>query len=109
MALMGKLYFYTKKGTEGGKWAFKTLGEPPYFLRDEDILIIYDEKDPDKEILWQGDISLRYDNTFSEHFEGIQIRSEQRGVDVKLWTEWFVEEYPAKLVKMGPRKDTKNV
>ncbi|MEX2145176.1 MAG: hypothetical protein WD712_02255 [Candidatus Spechtbacterales bacterium] len=75
-------------------WSYEGL----HVLENDDTLIIYDKQNPD-DIVWQGDISLREYDLFTEHAFGMWIHADQRGVDRETWAMWFFEEYPAKLMK----------
>lgn len=108
----GFLEFYSETGTEGGFWAFQderfifppndTFRHEQYsyeglhVLENGDRLTIYS---PDaKEVVWEGEISLKPYHIFTEDAFGVWIHADQEGVDRKTWAKWFFESYPAKLI-----------
>jgi len=108
-ALNGVAFFWSETGTEGGHWAFQDGQHPPlgqqfsyeglHVLHDGDYLTIYDKADPQK-IVWEGKIALDSLALFTETTtDGLWIHADQQGVDRKTWEKFFLEEYPAKLVK----------
>lgn len=114
MELVGFLHFWSETGTEGGHWAFqdKKFISPPsenwpyeswsyeglHILQNGDILIIYSKETP-TDIIWTGVIKLRTYPLFTESTAGMWIHADQEGVCRHTWTKWFLEEYPAKLIK----------
>ena len=117
--LEGVLFFWSETGTEGGHWAFqdKEFIFPPdanwpigrwsydglHVLKNGDKLIIYSKDDP-SQIVWSGEIELEQYCPFTESVRGMWIHSDQRGIDRKIWADWFIKEYPAKLEKAGPQQ-----
>lgn len=107
----GVLDFHFETGTEGGYWAFQdkrfiTKDESGnerwsysglHILHDGDHLIIYDKTNPER-MVWSGFIKHIEHPVFTEHIYGMWIHTDQQGVSRKVWAEWFLKEYPAKLV-----------
>ena len=118
MELKGVLHFWSETGTEGGRWAFQNekFISPPtsdwphekwsydglHVLEDNDELTIYLKEDPNK-IVWSGKIELIQHPLFTESVRGMWIHTDQKGVGREIWARWFIEEYPAKLIKFRPR------
>ncbi|MBU4421629.1 hypothetical protein L6259_03030 [Candidatus Parcubacteria bacterium] len=69
-------------------WSYEGLN----YLENGDILTIYSPNNP-KKIEWRGTISL-IRNT-SEPL----THTDQQGVEREKWTKYFLEKYPAQLIK----------
>ena len=118
MELRGVLHFWSETGTEGGHWAFQDekfifLPTPNWphkrwsyeglhVLEDGDILVIYSKEDP-AQVVWAGTIKLKAYEVFVESAFGMWIHADQEEIDRDTWSRWFIEEYPAKLIKFRPR------
>jgi hypothetical protein len=116
--LEGVCFFWSETGTEGGHWAFqdKKHIHPPdkeyptlrwdyeglWVLKDGDRLTIY-EKDGSGRIVWEGEIKLHNHPLFTESAGGMWIHADQEGIDRKIWSRWFHQEYPARLT-LGPNQ-----
>ncbi len=106
----GYCCFHSETGTEGGYWAFQDRryiknGQCSYaalhILQNGDHLTIYDKKDT-KKVLWEGVLDLKSFSLFTEHTaEGLWIHADQVGTVRKVWEEFFLDEYPATLIKMS--------
>ena len=117
MELKGVLDFWSETGTEGGHWAFqdeKYISPPTpewpherwsydglHVLDNGDILVIYSKDNPNQ-IVWSGEIELIQHEVFTESAYGMWIHTDQKGVDRDIWARWFMEGYPAMLVKSSP-------
>ncbi len=114
--LLGICHFFFETGTEGGHWAFQDKkhtqvidGEERWsyaglhILEDGDELTIYDKNDH-KKIIWSGIIHLKFYPVFTESAYNFWIHSDQFGVERNVWAKWFINEYPAKLVKAKNKK-----
>lgn len=75
-----------------GMWSYEGL----HILRDGDQLIIFDIADT-KKVVWEGKISLKEFNFFTEDAQGMWIHADQKDIDRKTWSKWFMNEYPAQL------------
>ena len=118
MELSGVLHFWSETGTEGGHWAFQNekFIFPPtpnwphekwsyaglHVLENGDELIIYSKEVPNQ-IVWSGRIELIQHPLFTESAHGMWIHTDQKGIDREIWARWFIEGYPAKLIKFRPR------
>ena len=116
MKLKGVLHFWSETGTEGGHWAFqdKNFIEPPtedwphekwsyeglHVLENGDQLTIF-SKDHGG-VVWSGVIRLKQHPLFTESARGMWIHTDQEGIDRNVWARWFMEGYPATLVKSSP-------
>lgn len=80
------------------RWSYDGL----HVLEDGDVLTIYSKEDPTK-IVWTGVINLKPCPLFTEDAYGMWIHTDQDGIDRNTWARWFMEERPAKLVKIRPR------
>ena len=116
--LEGVLHFWSETGTEGGYWAFqdKKFIYPPtpdwpherwsydgqHVLRNGDALVIYSKDEP-RRTIWSGEIELIQYPMFTESAHGMWIHTDQKGVGRDTWAKWFIEEYPALLVKAEPQ------
>ena len=77
------------------QWSYEGL----IHLDDGDRLTIYDKEDPAK-IVWDGEIKLIQHPLFTEHTScGMWIHADQDGVARDVWEKFFLEKYPAKLIK----------
>lgn len=76
--------------------------EGRHILKDGDHLTIYHPGSKDE--VWSGVIALQHHPVFTEDANGMWIRADQIGLDRKVWAEYFLKEYPAKLV---PSKELK--
>lgn len=83
-----------------GTWSYEGL----HVLKDGDELTIYSKKNKEK-VLWEGEISLKQHNLFTEHTSRLWIHADQKGINRETWANYFFKEYPAKLVTLEkPRK-----
>jgi len=77
----------------GDAWDYEGL----HILRDGDRLTIYDRADPSK-IVWDGTIRLKRYKMFTQDAFGLWIHADQEGVPRETWAQWFLKQYPARLV-----------
>lgn len=114
--LRGVCHLHSETGTEGGYWAFqdkrhikKVNGRESWsydglhILNDGDKLTIYDKKDTSR-IVWAGIIGLKLYPVFTQSAFNFWIHADQIGTPREIWARWFLDEYPAKLVK-APKKN----
>lgn len=76
-------------------WSYEGL----HLLRDGDYLTIYHPND-NKEV-WSGVIRLKQYALFTEDAFGLWIHADQEGIERDVWAEYFLREYPAKLIPIN--------
>lgn len=108
-ATKGKLEPIWKTGTEEIAWCFKLndsrKAARPYYLKNGDVMAIYDPNDT-KKIIWFGKIAL-YNTIHYPRiiFFGLDLgrkkihQKYQKGIINKKWLECFCKGYSAALVK----------
>lgn len=73
-------------------WSYEGL----HILHDGDRLAIYHPDD--SSIVWSGVINLKQHGLFTEHASRMWIHADQIGIERDVWAEYFLKEYPAKLI-----------
>jgi len=114
--LLGVCHLFFETGTEGSFWAFQDKKhirivdrqeswsyQGLHILSDGDELTIYNKKDP-KKVVWSGIIQLKSYPVFTESAYNLWIHSDQIGIPRNTWAKWFMDEYPAKLIKAKRKK-----
>ena len=73
-------------------WSDKGL----HILQNGDRLPMY-HPDNDKEV-WSGEVNLKQHSLFTEHASGLWIHADQIGIERDVWSEYFFNEYRARLI-----------
>lgn len=78
-----------------GQWSYEGLN----VLTDGDYLEI---RHPETDnLVWSGTIALHHHKLFTEDAEGLWIHADQDGISRDDWSQFFFEEYKARLWKGG--------
>jgi len=112
MLIRGKLNLHSETGTEGGFWALQDerFIEPPtedwpherwsydglQILKDDDHLKIFA---PDGSVYWEGLISLKQHELFTEDAFGFWIHADQNGLTREFWATPFFQGYRGELTR----------
>ncbi len=112
--MTGVCHFYSETVAEGGLWAFqneKFIRGPTtkfphgrwsytglHILKSGDYLTVFDPKDTEV-VIWEGIVSLKLYDLFTETVEGLWIHADQIGVERGAWAKWFFDRHPAKLIQ----------
>ena len=78
-----------------GTWSYEGL----HLLEDGDQLtILSKEKNvADRRTVWSGTIELQQYPLFTEDAKGLWIHADQKGVSRDRWSQWFFDQFPARL------------
>lgn len=108
--IRGTLYPYSETGTEGIVWSLREYGKKMYdglhCLKQGDFLSVCDPTSGST--IWSGNIDYDYkschtetNNTHGQAIFGTWVNGVQKFVNHETWATWFLEKYPAYIIKSG--------